>query len=230
MAVLQLRVPSVRHEHDVLLHIFLHHKPGSAAQSQALALTDGVEPEAFVASHNLARLDVDDASLLLAHETCEELVVVDFPQKADALTVLAAGTGQMCFLSNAPHLAFGQMTDGEQTVAELLVCELCQKIRLVLHRVGSRAQPHFAVLLDARGIMPGCYKVVVVPHQFVECPELDETVAHHIGVGRKPFLHALYGVAHHALPIFLLQVGDGEREPILPCGGLREFYVLLGCA
>lgn len=61
-----------------------------------------MEPETAMVPHNLARLNVDDATFLFAHELTQKVVVVYLAQETDALTVLAAGTGQSCLDGNLP--------------------------------------------------------------------------------------------------------------------------------
>lgn len=77
VAVLQLRVPAVGYEDDVLLDVLLDHEPWAAAQAEPLALPDGVEPVAAMCADDLARLDVNDLSFLFAHEAAHKVVVVD---------------------------------------------------------------------------------------------------------------------------------------------------------
>ena len=50
------RVVAVRHIDDVLFDVFLDDEPRTTTQSHTLALTDGVEPVAFVLSYFLASL------------------------------------------------------------------------------------------------------------------------------------------------------------------------------
>ena len=56
------------------------------------------------------------------------------------------------------------------------------------------------------GIMPCGDAVVVLATPFFEGTEFDELVAHHVGIGRQPLLHRLDSVAHHVVPVFLVQV------------------------
>ena len=78
--------------------------------------------------------------------------------------------------------------------------------------------------------MPRSHKVVEPADALFESPELYQPVAHHVGVRRQALPHALYGVAHHLLPVFLLQVRHLQPEPVLASRGLREFDVLLSRA
>ena len=144
VSVLQLRVPAVCHEDDVLLHVLLHDEPRTAAQAQAFPLTNGVEPEAFVLADNLACLDVDNLALLFAQEAAQEVVVVYLTKEADALAVLASGTWQLGIKSNLPYLLLHQMSYRKERMAELFVAELREEVRLVLDWVFRRTEPHLA--------------------------------------------------------------------------------------
>ena len=62
---------------DVALDVFLDDKPRSAAETQALALTDGVEPQAAVPADELAGCQLDDVAGLFAKVAAQIVVVVD---------------------------------------------------------------------------------------------------------------------------------------------------------
>jgi hypothetical protein len=78
--------------------------------------------------------------------------------------------------------------------------------------------------------MAGSRLVVSVARAFLEAAELDELVAHHVGVRRESASDLVDGIGHHAVPVFLLQVDDVEVEAILACSGLAKLDVLLGSA
>ena len=56
----RLRVVAVGNIDNILFYVFLHHKPWSASEAHALALTDGVEPVATVLAYQFARLQFND--------------------------------------------------------------------------------------------------------------------------------------------------------------------------
>ena len=226
VSVLQLRVPTVCYENDVLLYILLHNEPRTATQAQAFPLANGVEPKAFVLSDNLTRFDVYNLSLLFAHKTTQEIVIVYLSEEADALTVLASGTRQFGIECNLAHLFFHEMAYRENGMSELFVTELRKEVGLVLDRVFSCSEPHLTVPLGVCSVMACCYVIVTVPYPLLECTELDETVAHHVGIGRKTFLYSLDSIANDLLPVFFLKVGHLEFQPILTGCCLREFNVL----
>ena len=226
MSVLQLSVPTVRHKNDVLLDILLHDEPRTAAQAKSLPLSDGVEPEAFVLADDLARLDIYNLALLLAHEATDEVVVVYLSEEADTLTVLASGTRKFGIERYLSHLVLHEMPYREECVAELFVAELRKEVRLVLDRVFCCAEPHLAISYDICGIMARCDIIVMTTHLLFERAELDKTVAHHVRIRRQSFLDALDGIAHNLLPVLFLQVSNLELQPILSSRSLRKFDVL----
>ena len=226
VSILQLRVPAIRHKDDVLLDILLHNEPRTTTQAQAFPLTDGVEPKAFVLSDNLTRFDVYNLSLLFAHKTTQKIVIVYLSKEANALTILASGTRQFCIEGNLAHLFFHEMAYRENGMSELFVTELRKEVGLVLDRVFSCSEPHLTVPLDVCGVMACGYVIVTVPYPLLKRAELDETVAHHVGIGRKTFLYSLDSIANDLLPVFLLKVGHLEFQPVLSGCCLREFYVL----
>ena len=62
--------------------------------------------------------------------------------------------------------------------------------------------------------MAGGYQVVVVTPLLMEGTELDETVAHHVGIGRQACPHLVHGVACHLVPILPMAVHHLEPTPI----------------
>ena len=88
---------------DVLLNVFLHDKPGTAAKAHSLALADGMKPVPFVLSDTFAGLQLYDIARLLAQVAADVVVVVDFPKEADALRVAPMGWCQMLALCYLAH-------------------------------------------------------------------------------------------------------------------------------
>ena len=91
---------------DVVGDVFFDDEPGAAGEAHALALADGVEPEAFVLADATTCLEFDDIARVLAEVATDIVVVVDFSQKADALGVLALGINQVLTLCNLTYLIF----------------------------------------------------------------------------------------------------------------------------
>ena len=61
-------------------------------------------------------------------------------------------------------------------------------------------------LLLRRGIVAGSDDVVVLAYALVEDAELDQAVAHHVGVWCQSSPHACHRVVNDLLPIVLVQV------------------------
>ena len=74
------------------------------------------------------------------------------------------------------------------------------------------------------------YEVVVAAALFVECAELDQTVAHHVGIGRKTCPHLVHRVFGDLLPIFFMAVDYFEAAAIAARHGGGHFEVFLRCA
>ena len=140
-AVLKEVVVAVRDVEDVGFEIFLDHKPRATAETESFALTDGVEPVAFVLADLFAAFDLDDIARALTEKTTYEVVVVDLTQETDALRVFATGGGQTIFDGDAAHFVFLQMAEREHELLDLTRFELRQKIGLVFHGIGGGAEP-----------------------------------------------------------------------------------------
>ena len=82
-----LGVVAVADVEDVALHVLLHHKPRAAAQSESLALADGVELVAMVQANNLARFLLHHFARPFAQQAAEVAGIVNLSQEADALAV-----------------------------------------------------------------------------------------------------------------------------------------------
>ena len=204
LAILLVGVVSAADVDSVVSHVLLHHIPRSAAQPQALALTDGVEPESAMLADFLACLQLDDVALLLAQMAADEVVVVDFAQEAYSLAVLAVGVGQFRLLRYAPHLLLRHRADGERQVHQLLVGNLREEVGLVLHRGDRRGEIFAPVDNGGRGVVSGgCYVEVLAP-TLLEVAELYHLVAHHVGVWRQPASDGAQRIFHHVVPVFLV--------------------------
>ena len=227
-AVLCVGVVTLRDVEDVLVDVFLHHEPGTAAEEEALALSDGVEPVALVGAKNLAGLELDNLALLLAEVAAQEVVVVDLAEETDALRVLAVGRGQLRLVGDAPHVGLHHVADGEHQFPYLTVVELREEVGLVLHRVEGSGEEDRTADLGGTGIMARGGAVVSVATALLEGTELDEFVAHHVGVGREAATDALDGVRHHVVPVLFVEVDLLETEAVFAGYIARYLNILLG--
>ena len=171
-----------------------------------MTLPDGMEPQALVLANLLASLQFQYIAGVLAEIPLYIIIILNLAQEADALRILALGIHQVLALGYLPHLILHVMTDGKERLTQLPIIDLSQKIRLVLHGVGTRGEPFLSVNPFRLGIMSRGNEVVVVPHLFIEGTELNQSVAHHVGIGRESGPHLVHGVFRHLTPIFLMAV------------------------
>ena len=106
VAVLSLAGIRMGNIDDVALDVFAGDKPWAAAQSEPLALADGVKPITMVAADDASRFPLDDVALLLAQKRAQVVVVVDFAQETDTLAVATVGGRKVLAFSNVAHLLF----------------------------------------------------------------------------------------------------------------------------
>ena len=173
-------------------------------------------------------LAVNDLSGLFSQIFADVVIVVYLAEKADALAVLAVGGGQMFLLCDGAHLGLGQMADGEARLLQLPRLQLCQEICLVFHGVGAGTQPCAAVgILIGLGVVPRGNHVIILSHSLVEDAELDEAIAHHVGVGCESLPHLADGVVNHFVPVIFVQVNHLQRQPVFGGHGTRHLQILL---
>src|SRR3712207_3428826 len=152
----------------------------------------------------------------------EIIVIIDLPQEANTLTVLASGVDQMLGLGYLPHLVFHVMTYREDGFLKLPVVNLRQEIGLVFHRVGAGDEPFLAIDQLGAGIMARGYQVVVVSPLLMEGTKLDKSVAHNVGIGRETGLHLLHGLTGHLVPILLMAIHHLQTTAETGCHGDRK--------
>ena len=154
----------------------------------------------------LTCLDVDDIAGILAKIAADIVVVVDLSQEADTLRVASSRIDQMFAFGYLAHLFLTVVADGEERLAQLPVVDLGEEVGLVFYRVRTGGEPFLPVNPFRLGVVACGYQVVFVTCFLVEGTELDEPVAHHVGVGREARLHLLHGVARHLVPVFFVAV------------------------
>ena len=70
-------------------------------------------------THDLTRLQLHDLAGAFPQVTLDKLIVVDFSQETDALTIFPLGTGQFLRLCDRTHLALHQMANREHQLLNL---------------------------------------------------------------------------------------------------------------
>ena len=73
-------------------------------------------------------------------------------------------------------------------------------------------------------------EVEVMPPLLLEATELDELIAHHVGIRRQPLLHRVDRVLHHAGPVLLMQRDDLQRAVVAARQVLDDLQVILPAA
>ena len=99
-------VVAVRDEQDVALEVLLNNEPRSAAESQAFALSDGIEPKATVCANLMPSFNLTDVTWLFAKVCLDVVAEVNIAQEANALRVFPLGVEQVCLLGNQAYLMF----------------------------------------------------------------------------------------------------------------------------
>ena len=149
---------------DVVGDVFFDDEPGTTREAHAFALTDGVEPEAFVLTDTTTSFEFDDITGVFTEVTSDIVIVIDLPQKTDALGVLALGIDKMLPLGNLPHLILDIMTNREDCLPQLPVVDLREEVGLILYGVWTGDEPLPTCLINLRlGIMARGNEVVVMP-------------------------------------------------------------------
>ena len=119
------------------------------------------------------------------------------------------------------YILFHQTSNGKHEFGNLQVINLCEKVRLVFHRVFRCAQPSFTVALQGGGIMTGCRKVEVFPYTLFKATEFDKLITHHIRIRRQPLPDFINGIGRYILPILLMQIHYLQRQTVLTCRSSR---------
>ena len=225
-----LRVVAMGDIENVALYILLDNKPWTATKTKSLALTDGVEPQTLVGTYAATSLQLDDISGIVAEITLDVIVVINFAEEAYALRILAAGIYKMFALGNGTHLVLHIMSDGKEGFLQLPVVDLGKEVGLVFHGVGTGGEPFLAIDNLGLGIMASGDEVVVVTTLLVECPKLDKTIAHDIGIRSETGLHLIHRIACYIVPILAVAIHHFETTTITMGYGSGHLEVFLGGA
>ena len=225
-----LRVVAMGDIEDIVGDILLDYKPGTATKTKSLALTYGVKPQSFVGTYAATSLQLDDISGIVAEITLDVIVVINLAEEAYALRILAAGIYKMFALGNGTHLVLHIMSDGKEGFLQLPVVDLGKEVGLVFHGVGTGGEPFLAIDNLGLGIMASGYEVVVVTTLLVECPKLDKTIAHDIGIRRESSLHLLHGISGDIIPILAMAIHHLQPASIAMGNGSGHLEVFLGGA
>src|SRR5574344_2999730 len=117
---------------------------------------------------------------ILTQITFDLIIIIDFPQEADTLTVFTFCINKMLTLSNLPHLVFHHLSDGEHCLLHLPIINLSQEIGLVFYWVWTCRKPCLSIDDSCRGIVPRSNIIIVMTHFFIKSAKLNQSIAHHI--------------------------------------------------
>src|SRR5262245_48227920 len=158
----------------------------AAADAETLALPDGVEHEALVASQHLP-FGGPDLSGVIRQVAVEELAERTLPDKADAGGVLLVVIGQTFAPRDLAHVALVEPAEWEQRAGELGLVQAVEEVALVLGAVFGLEQLEQPVGLAHLRVVAGGDEIGAQTERVVEKgPELDLGIAQHVGIGRAP--------------------------------------------
>ena len=170
-----------------------------------------MKPVPPVCTDFLSSLPFYNISLPFTKETTHKVIVVDFSQKANTLTVTATGSRQSCIAGNVPYFLFHQSTKGEHQFGDLQIINLRKKIGLILYWIDSCAQPYLTIFMDRSGIMTGSSKIKLFAYLLFKATELNEAVTHHIRIRSQSTTNFINGISSNLFPIFFLQIYHFQR-------------------
>ena len=194
-----------------------------------MPLTNGVKPQSAVHADFLFRFQFQHFARVFAKKAADIIIIINLAKKANALAVFTFGIDKMFAFGNLSHLSLLVMTNGKYGLLQLPIVYLCKEVGLVFHWVGTRNQPFLAVNPFRLGIMSRCDEVVFVSALLMKCAKLNQSVAHHVGIGCKSRLHLVHRVACNLLPILLMAVNHLQFAPETFGYSSRHLQVFFGC-
>ena len=134
----------------------------------------------------------------------------------------------MLLLGDDSYLILHIVSDGKESLAELPVSNLRQKVRLVLYGVWTGAEPFLAFGINLRlGIVASGNEVIIMPLLLIEGSELDQTITHHIGIRRQTCTNLVHRVLRYLIPVFLVAVNHFQPTAIFTRHSSCHLQVLL---
>ena len=192
------------HINGVVVGVFGDHKPWfpGAAQSESLALSEGVEIDPSVAADHLA-VESFEGTWTVGDVPGDKILEVSLADKTDAGAVFFESGGEIVLMGQAAHLRFFQVTDGEENIFEYRFLEGVEKIGLILVGIHSRRQVVATVVELVLAVVPGGQKIGTDIHALLEkMLEFDLLIAEDIGIGCLP-------------PVERVEKGTEDLFPIL---------------
>ena len=118
-AVLLFCVVSAGYIDYIFVYVLADNKPWAAAEPEAFSLSDGMEPVAAVLAEFTAGFYLYYRARALAEVPADEIVVVYFPEEADALRVASECVRKLGFGGDATYIGFRNVAEGEGEVCQL---------------------------------------------------------------------------------------------------------------
>ena len=174
------------------------------------------------------RFKFNDSPLSLTKKSPDKIVIVNLPQKTDALTIFSSSVWQTCIQCNLPDFLLHQMSDREHEFRNLQIIDLSQKIRLILNGIFGCTQPDFPILFQSCGIMSRSCIVKILAYLLFKTTELNQFIAHHIRIGSLSLLNLFKGICRHIVPILTMQIDHLQRQTIFTSYDLGQFNIFLG--
>ena len=214
-AVLLFCVVSAGYIDYIFVYVLADNKPWAAAEPEAFSLSDGMEPVAAVLAEFTAGFYLYYRARALAEVPADEIVVVYFPEEADALRVASECVRKLGFGGDATYIGFRNVAEGEGEVCQLFAGYACEEVGLIFYGVDCRGEPFKAIVVDiCRCIVPcGGLGELMSPTVF-EISEFNDGVAHYVGIGSEAGADGAQCILHDVIPVFLMERYDIERQPV----------------
>ena len=215
-------VQALGHDQLVLLQALVDNIPGfiattvGTANTETLSLADGVVHQAAVFTDDSA-VDGHDLPRLCRNKTLQKIPELALTDKTDAGAVFFGGYLEALLPGNIAHCGLVEFSNRKQGVANLVLVEGVQKIRLILVLIETAQELEVpATPADARIVAGG--NTLCTEHLRVieERLELDFTVAHDVGIRRAPDTILVQEIFENVIPVLAGEINRMQwyAEPI----------------
>lgn len=205
--------------------VFCNDEPRASAELEPFALTNGVEPIAGVSTEFFACFPLDDVAAAGSYVVAKEVVVRGVAKEAYALTVGSVGGGEMMGCCEGSDLVFEHVANWEMEASELGGGYLAEEVGLIFDGIDGCCEV-FLPIENSGGCVVTSYGLVeVLAYSIVEASELDEAVAHDVGIGCKSVADAGNQIVDNSLPIVVVQVYRFYLQSQLPPQQADNFEV-----
>ena len=226
---------------NIPLQVFMHHIPGclggvlDTADAQALALSQGIEHQALMASQQLV-VKGHDRARLGRQVLFEKVFEAPLTDKTDAGGVFFVECHQAIGLGNTPDLGLLQFAQGKQAVLKLAGGDRLEKVTLVLTLVQGFQQARLVnplvcdVMVEAgivaRGNQFCTQHLGVLEKNF----EFNLTIAQDVRIGGPAEAIFVEKVSKDIIPVLGGKIGFMELNAQLVADLARIFKIFAGRA